>query len=298
MSAFAFLIACLFAGMLIAHFTRVPPRLTRALNFWILRVALPALILRLVAQLSWDPHLWYLVAAMWIVLAGAWAIAAFAGSRLGWSRARIGAVVMAAGFGNTAFTGYPLIRALRGEGALPYAAVADQLGCFLALTTAGVAIAAWYGGHRTDVRGIVRRIVLFPPFIACLVGAGVGIYGAWPAAALRIFELLGLTLTPLALLSIGLSFRFDFDRGQVGAVAVALGWKLLAAPLLVWTLGVMAGASGTLLVVAVLQAGMAPMVSATLLATEHGLDERVANTSLAIGVLISLATIPAINALL
>ncbi len=43
---------------------------------------------------------------------------------------------------------------------------------------------------------------------------------------------------------------------------------------------------------------MGPMVSAAILAGEHRLDTTVANAMLAIGVLVSLASVPLIDALL
>lgn len=298
MSALALLVACLLAGMAFAHWTRVPRTLIDALNFWILRIALPALVLRLIPELEWDSHLWYLVASMWIVFLGAWGCAAWAGRQWGWSRARTGAVVLAAGFGNTAFVGYPLIRALRGEGAMPFAVIADQVGCFIALSTAGVIAAHWYAGQGTRAKELALRVVLFPPFLALLAGLAVGALGEWPPLVARGLDLLGLTLTPLALFAIGLQFHSEFDRGQLGAVSVALGWKLLAAPLVVWAIGAAVGAQGELLAVSVLQAGMAPMVSTTILAHESGLDGRVANTALVAGVILSLATVPILSALI
>lgn len=57
-------------------------------------------------------------------------------------------------------------------------------------------------------------------------------------------------------------------------------------------------ARGLTLVVAVLQAAIGPMVSAAILAEEHKLDATVANATLAIGVVLSLITVPAIDALL
>jgi predicted permease len=52
------------------------------------------------------------------------------------------------------------------------------------------------------------------------------------------------------------------------------------------------------LTVGVLQAAMAPMVSATILADEYGLEPTLANTVLGAGIVLSLLTIPLGNALL
>jgi malate permease and related proteins len=48
-------------------------------------------------------------------------------------------------------------------------------------------------------------------------------------------------------------------------------------------------------VVAVLQCAMAPMITAGMLAEQHGLDPPLANTVVGIGILTSLATVPLWN---
>lgn len=298
MTGIPLLVACLAAGIFAARMLAQPARLARGISWWVLRIALPALVLSLLPRLTFERSLWFLVAAMWLVFLGGWAVAAIAGARCGWPRARIGAVALTAGLGNTAFTGYPLIGALRGTQALPYAAVADQLGCFIALATGGVLVASWYGSERAHAGALIRRILLFPPFLACIAGFVAGQLGGWPAWFDQVLRILGATLSPLALLAIGLQLHWRIDATRLRAVGIGLGWKLLAAPLLVWMFGIATGARGLPLTVGVLQAAMGPMVSATILAEERGLDAAVGHAMLAAGVLASLVTVPVIDALL
>ncbi len=77
-----------------------------------------------------------------------------------------------------------------------------------------------------------------------------------------------------------------------------MGWKLLLAPLLCWLMGTAAGVEGLVLTVGVLQAAMAPMVSAAILADEYGLDPALANTVLGAGIVLSLLTVPLANCLM
>ena len=107
-----------------------------------------------------------------------------------------------------------------------------------------------------------------------------------------VFAPLGATLTPLALFSVGLQFRFHPGERQLAAAGLGLGWKLLLAPLACWVLGIAAGVGGLALSVGVLQAAMAPMVSATILADEYGLDPPLANTILGAGIVLSLLSVP------
>jgi predicted permease len=234
---------------------------------------------------------------MWFVFAGAAVLCALLGKALKWPRKRIGALTLVAGLSNTAFTGYPMIEALRGKEALALAAVADQLGCFLAMVLGGVSLAAWYSGSRPRALPLLRRILAFPPFLALIVALLVGQLGGWPAPLYPVLDRLGSTLAPLAVFSVGLQFTLRLSRSEIGAVALALAWKLVVAALLVYAGGRAAGIHGEVLAVAVLQAGMAPMISAAIIADQHGLDSRVANATLGVGILLSLFTVPLLNRL-
>ena len=298
MSALLLLVGCLLLGGLTRRFARPPAGLAQALNWYVLNIALPALVLGLIARIHFDPHLWFLVAAMWLVFLGCWPLFELIGRRLQWSRGRIGALVLTCGLGNTAFMGYPMIETLRGHEALGLAVLADQLGSFLMLAVGGVAVTAMYTGYRAHAANVVRRILLFPAFLALIAGAIAGGLGGWPDALAQLLDRLGQSLTPLALFSVGLQFRLQLGRSQIGAVAIGLGWKMLVAPLACYGLGRFLGVQGPVLTVSVLQAAMAPMISAAILAEQHGLEPPLANTVLGVGIVLSLVTIPLVNAVL
>lgn len=295
MNTLILIAVCFALGIVVKRFVTTPPNLPQAINWWVLNVALPALVLSLIPRLHFDPQLWFLPAAMWFVFLGAWGISALLGRWLGWSRARIGALVLVAGLGNTAFTGYALIEALRGQEGLTLAVVADQLGCFLALAIGGIAVAAMYSGNSSSPSAVVRRILTFPPFQSLLCALAALALGGWPAPLAAVFDRIGTTLTPLALFSVGMQFTLQLTRSELGAVAIALGWKIFAAPLCVLLFGWALGIHGLVLAVAVLQAGMAPMISTAILAQQYGLDPKVVNASLGVGILISLVTVPTLN---
>jgi predicted permease len=291
MDALLLLVACLALGAVIARFAHPPIGLAQALNWWVLNVALPALVLVLVPRIHFDPSLWFLVASQWLVFLGAWVLFAVIGRQLRWGRGRIGALVLVCGLGNTSFMGYPLIDALRGHEGLALAVIADQIGCFVALAVGGAVVAALYSGQQTHPLGIARRIVFFPPFVAFVVACGAGFAGGWPAMAEQVLERIGQTLTPLALFSVGLRLKLSLGKDQALPVFLGLSWKLLLAPLLVLALGVATGAGGLTLKVGVLEAAMAPMISAAILADQHKLEPPLANAVLGLGILLSLASV-------
>ncbi|KZC18272.1 transporter [Rhodanobacter sp. FW510-R12] len=292
------LFVCLILGTLVARFAKPPAGIVPGINWWVLNVALPALVLELIPKVKFDPQLWFPVAAMWLTFGGAWLLFGLLGPRLGWSRQRTGALILVCGLGNTAYMGYPMVQALHGKAGLALAVVADQIGAFPVLASAGIVVASLYSGRTPRLGPIVRRILTFPAFVALLAGIVAGLCGGWPVVLEGVFAPVGATLTPLALFSVGLQFKFHPGQRQLGAAGWGLGWKLLLAPLACWAMGKAAGVGGLVLTVGVLQAAMAPMVSAAILADEYELEPTLANTVLGAGIVLSLLTVPLGNLLL
>jgi predicted permease len=298
MSALLLLVACLVLGVLVARIANPPASLPQSLNWWVINVALSALVLHLIPTLRFDWQFWFLSASQWLVFLGAWFVFASLGRALHWTRGRIGALTLVCGLGNTAFIGFPMIEALHGREGVKLALVADQLGCFLALAIGGTIVAALYSGKSARANDVIRKVLTFPPFVALVVGIVAALLGGWPQPVDAIFDRLGATLVPLALFSVGLQFRLQFQRGQGAAVLLALGWKLLLAPFVIWLAGLAFGVSDAILTIAVLEAAMAPMISAAILAEQNDLEPQLANTVLGFGIVLSLVTVPLADYLL
>ncbi len=298
MNSLVLLFTCLALGFVIAHVARPPAGLAQALNWWVINIALPALVLNVIPRIHFEPQFWFLTAANWLVFVGSWLLFAALGKLFGWSRARVGALTLVGGLGNAAFMGYPMIEALRGAPALSLAVIGDQTGCSTALAIGGVAVTVIYADQELRPGQVLRRILLFPAFLALLAGVVIGLIGDPFAILHDLCGRLAATLTPLALFSVGLQQRLTMPRTRLSAVGCALGWKLLLAPALCYLLARLTGVTGLVLVVGVLQAAMPPMISAAILADQYGLEPPLANAVLGLGILISLATVPWLNALL
>ncbi len=286
------LFVCLSLGALVRRFANPPAGIVAGINWWVIYIALPALVLELIPRVKFDGQLWFPVAAMGVVFAGAWLLFGLLGPWLGWSRERIGGLILVCGLGNTSFMGYPLMEAMHGKEGLGLAVVADQLGCFPLLASAGIVVASLYAGRQAQPAQIVRRSLSFPAFIALLIGMAAAALGGWSPLLDSVFAPIGASLTPLALFSVGLQFKLHADQRMAAAASLGLGWKLLLAPLLCWLIGRAAGVGGLTLTVGVLQAAMAPMISAAILADEYGLEPELANTVLGVGIVLSLLTVP------
>lgn len=298
MIALVLLLVCLALGWLIARYAHPPIGLAPALNWWLIYIAVPAMVLNLVPHLQLDVHMLYLVISQYLVFALAWLFWSQLGRRRGWPRARIGALILVTGLGNTSFIGYPLVEALRGQEGLALAVVADQAGCFVAMAVGGSLVAALYSGQTVDAGQIARKVLMFPAFLSLLVGLGVGALGGWPVLVDGVLARIAATLTPLALFSVGLRFKLHLDRERLTAVLMGTGWKLVVVPALILGAGLLLGARGLSLQVAVLEAAMGPMVTAAIIADQHHLDPPVANTLLGLGTLLCFISVPSWGLLL
>lgn len=297
MTALLLLLVCLALGALIARFANPPPNLHVHLNWWVLNIAFSALVLQLIPTLQFDPDLWFAIAAMYFVFLGSWGVAVLLGKWLNWSRARVGALALVGGLGNTSFVGFPMIEALRGQEGLKVALIADQVGGFIAMAVGGTILAAVYSGGSIDRRVILRKVFTFPPFICVFIGIGVGLLGGWHPLIEPILARIGATLVPIALFSVGLQFKLKLPKEQLSALCLGLGWKLIVAPAAVYAAGIALGVSGMVFAIAVLQSAMAPMVSAAILAAQNDLEPELANAVLGLGIVLSLITVPLIDRL-
>ena len=292
------LIASLVLGALARRSGRFPEETARVLNAYVINVALPALVLRAVHRLTLVPELFVAAATPWLVFAGAWALFRGLGPRLGLAPGTAAALVLTGGLSNTSFVGLPLIEGLRGAEGVRVAVVVDQLGSFPALATVATLFAARAAAQDTRPGALLRKVLGFPPLLA-LVAALLSQAWAWPAWVDAVLGRLGDTLTPLALFSVGFQLRLSGLRGRWRPLALGLGYKLALAPLgIALVLKGVSGMSPLTFEVSVLQAAMAPMITAAILAADHGLDPELSALMVGLGIPLSFLTVPLTLALL
>ena len=279
--------------MLVGRLRVLPDGTARGLDAVVINLSLPGLVLALVPGLDLDARAAVPVGVAWaalVVLAGA---VLLLGRRLGWSRRILGTMLLVVPLGNTSFLGIPAVEALLGHDHLPYAIIYDQLGSFLALTTYGAVIAGRYGGATIpDLRTTVRNVVTFPPFVALVAAFALRPVGV-PGVVADVAGRLGDTVVPLTMLAVGM--RLTLPRRDASAVPLATGLalRMLVAPALVLTVALVVGGTGIAWDTSVLEAAMPPMVTAAIVATDAGLDERLAANLVALGVIAGMATLPA-----
>ncbi len=271
-----------------------PPRAFARVNRFIIWVSLPSTVLLNVHKLGWERSYWVPVSMAWLVFLAAAAVFVAAGRRYRWSPRTVGALILTAGLGNTSFLGFPLLRALYGEGALRIAILTDQPGSFMVLSTLGLGAAAYFSSGRASLSGILGRMLRFPPMWA-LIAAAVLRAAAYPAFVEAALRLGGRTLVPLALISVGGALRFDrrlLDRERT-PIVLGLLYKLVLAPAAmgVFLVGFL-HLRGEAVRITLLEAAMAPMITGAIVAEEYGLDAELSSLMVSAGVPLSLITVP------
>lgn len=297
---FLLLFACMLAGVVLRRLGLLPEGTPAALNRFIVRVPLPAVVLLNGHRIHVEARTLVPGLMPWVFFVLAAVLFVFLGKRLGWSKGILGAVILTCGLGNTSFVGYPMVSALLGAQALPVAVIIDQMGSFLTLSTLGITVGSLFSSRPVGPAEILRRIAIFPPFVALLAGITLRPVG-YPGWLEHGLELLGHLIAPLALVAVGFQVRFSGDRLRIyrAPLVLGLGYKLVLGPALMAALFWKGfGLEGEAFQVTVIEAAMAPMLTGAVIASEFGLAPELAALVLGVGTPLSFVTVPLIRSLI
>jgi predicted permease len=209
----------------------------------------------------------------------------------GLSRPQCGAIMLASGFGNVLFFGYPFLTTVYGESGARYPFFADMLATTPLVWSLGVWIAFRCGKH-TEHASFLSMWLRLPPVWGFAAGIAVNLSGAALAPLVEAARWAGSPTIPLMLFVLGLTIPWH-DLRPHKAVAVALLIKLALMPLL--ALGIALAWPGKLTEpgeAAILEAAMPTMVMVIALADRFGLDTRLAGLIMGWSTLVGLVTLP------
>ena len=291
--AFALILAMLALGIGLARTSLLPDNAAETLNLVVLYVCLPAAVLLYVPKLQLQWALLGVGLTPWILMGATWLLVGVASRLWKFSREQYAVLLLCVGLCNSSFLGYPMVRALLGDGAVQYAVVYDQFGTFVMLSTLGLYICARYSGDAPPgPREVALRIARFPPIWALLLGLAVMPEQPphWVDAGLR---RLADAMLPLVMLAVGLSIRLRLPREELGPLATGLVLKLLVMPAIALPLSLLFGMPSLMLRANVLESAMPTMVSAAALAMAHGLAPRLCAALVGYGIVACLVTLPA-----
>lgn len=254
---------------------------------------LPALVLKILwsTPLGLD-SIRVAVTAAAVVIAG-WALGLLAARGLHLTRARTGALLLAAAFPNATYMGLPALDAALGPIGAGIAIQFDYFACTPILLTFGVVMSQRYGAGGDGVPAWLR-LARVPPFWAALIGVCLNALGvALPDAAGGLLDTLGSGVVPLMLLALGMSLSWQaLDRGTALAIIPVLAIQLVLQPLLALALAGPIGLTGDYRIGAILEAAMPSMVLGIVLCDRYGLDSRYYSLIVTISTALSLATLP------
>ena len=263
------------------------------LNNFIIYVSLPAVTLLHVPGLQFSKSLWMPIATAWIVFIVAAIFFKLLQGKLKYSNATLGCLILTCGLLNSSFIGFPVIEALYGKSGLSIAIMVDQPGSFVVLSTLGVGVAAWLSTGKADYKVITQKIISFPPLWGFVV-AVIMLAMNWHhhAITLNVLKVLANTMTPLALISVGMQLKFSLEKDLLKELSLGLTYKLLLAPALLYLLFFVVLKSNSLEAkVSVMEAAMAPMITGAILASKYNLNPRLAGLMVGIGIPLSSLTL-------
>ncbi|WCL48769.1 AEC family transporter [Leptospira sp. GIMC2001] len=294
MSNLALLLICFVLGIILRKSSRFPEGSFRILNGFIINISLPSLILFHIRRMNMEMDLIWAALMPWIIFILAILIFGFF-YYLQWIDSRTaGCLMLTAGLGNTSFVGLPLIEAYYGTELLGVGIIADQFGSFLALGTIGILVATIAKTGTFDLKKMGAMIIGFPPSIA-LIFAFISLPLEYPNWLESVLERLGDSLTPLALVSVGMQINLRETSGRIVPLSFGLFYKLIACPIIIYLIYYKwLRLDGKVIDISIFEAGMAPMVTGTIVAMENDLNPELATLMLGIGIPISFITTYAI----
>ena len=260
------------------------------LNKFVIFISLPAMILLQIPKLTFSMEVMIPVIIAWIVIILTAILTLIISHIFDFSKQVTGALMLVAVLTNSSFLGIPIINAYLGDEALPFILVYDQLGTFLALATYGIFVAAYYSNKsEINVQIMAVKILTFPPFIS-LVIALLLTGTSFPSEINNVLAVLANTIIPIALVAVGLQLQFKLPGHEIKPFGMALLIKLVIAPLIALAIVKIAGWSNLAANVSVMEAGMAPMITAGAMASLSGLAPRLSSAIVGYGILFSFFT--------
>lgn len=293
MDSIILIFICLLAGVALKCINTVPANAHVALNHFVIYISLPCLALYYIPKIEINTHLLYPLGVAWLGFGLAWLLFGIIGKIYNWTAKLTGCLILTAGLGNTSFVGFPVIEALYGKEGLKTAIIVDQPGSFVVVSTLGILVAAAYSKGTQGGVDIAKRILLFPPFIAFAIALGMNIFKQdFDDAVQPVFQRLGSTVTPVALVAVGMQLKIDYRSMHWKFLSLGLFYKLVLMPAFFFLLYKIILQGDSLEIdVSVMEAAMAPMITAAILASAHGLKPRLAGMMIGVGIPLSFATL-------
>src|SRR5690554_4456110 len=198
-------VVSLLLGILLQRVPDFPKNAPKTLNAYLIYIVLPSLAILYLPEITISTALILPVLVAWITFFMSWLVFDKIGKFKKWDRATIGCIIITAGLANTSFIGIPIIEALYGTEGLKIAILIDQPGSFILVSSFAIIVASIYGNTQQRKRDITKNILSFPPFLSFVIALTMNLLAIRPEGIVQaMLESFTLTLTPIALISVGL----------------------------------------------------------------------------------------------
>jgi len=283
-----FLIAFTFLlGYILQRFKVFSDDMPLALNRFVIFVSLPALILLELPKLTFSMEMFIPPFIAWIVMISSALLVLLLSRTMNFSRKIEGSLMLVSVLTNSSFVGIPMITAYLGENSLGYLIMYDQLGATLALGTYGTFVVVYYSHSGKIIPShMLKKVLIFPPFVA-LVLAFVFLGKSYPSMIQNTLHALASTIIPLALVAAGLQLKLFLPKDEIKPFAVSIGIKLIFAPIVAIIISAIFGWDNLASKVSIMEAGMAPMITAGAIASMAGLAPRLSSAIVGYGIIFS-----------
>lgn len=293
MNNFILIFVFLALGIVLQKIKKIPINSYKLLNNIVVYLCLPSLALFYIPKIKLDSQLFFPIGVPWIGFAFSYLFFSFIGNKFGWSRKLIGCLIITSGLGNTSFLGFPIIEALYGQEGLKTAILVDQPGSFIVLSTLGILVAILFSSGTSSGTYILKKVIFFPPFITFVVACLMNFFDYDFHDSIQILlRKIGSGMTPLAMLSVGLQLQFDRKNQHWRFLGLGLLFKLILTPALFYLLYVVIfNQHSQIIKISIMESAMAPMITASILATSYGLKPKLSSMMIGFGIPISFITL-------
>jgi predicted permease len=270
---------------LFRRFNVVPNDSYKAINNWIIYLALPAVSLKHLWHLEINSQLLGPALSRILVLGGSFVFIYILDLKFHFDKPTKGLLILASGLCNTSFIGFPLIKTYFGDEFIRIAVISDQM-TFLLFSTIGLFIATSYSSFKQLKMGeILLNLIKFPPLVVSIIALLLPNKIQLPVLD-NLFTQLASTIAPLALFSIGLQIRISGWRNELGLMIPVFIYKLILAPILVLAYVLLSGFGSAYSQISVFESAMPVLMSLSILCERFQLKTELANLIIGISILL------------
>ncbi|MEA5521865.1 AEC family transporter [Limnoraphis robusta] len=264
--------------------------------FW---VGVPVGIFAFLRQADLSGGIWLAPVVAWIAILSGASLAWVWISRkrhdshlyLSWSRATQGSFILSSMVGNTGYIGFPIILSLVGTEYFGWAVFYDGLGSAIGAYGLGVLLAAKFGLETQNPLSLMI-VMLKNPALWSLGFSLVFREVPFPSGVEQILQVMAWGMVALSLILMGMRLSQLSSLRYLKQASVSLTIKMFIVPLVIGTILSILGVRGSPLLVMVLLMATPPAFATLVLAEAFNLDRELTVTTLAVGSVVLLMTLP------